>query len=95
MRKILLIPMFFALLALTVSAQLRKTSLHFPDAGSYKVLKGDFHMHTVFSDGVVWPVTRVEEAYNEDLDVIALSEHIEYRPHTKDITTTDHNRSYE
>ena len=76
-------------------AQLKKTHFHFPDAGGYKVLKADFHLHTVFSDGSVWPVTRVEEAYAEDLDVITLTEHIEYRPHLTDMSTTDHNRSYD
>ena len=81
--------------AYTAEAQVKKTPLRFPDAGGYKVLKGDFHIHTVFSDGVVWPVTRVEEAYAEDLDVITLTEHIEYRPHLTDMSTTDHNRSYD
>jgi len=80
----------------TAEAQIRKTPYRFPDAGEYKVLKGDLHIHTVFSDGVVWPVTRVEEAYAEDLDVITLTEHIEHRPHIlTDISTTDHNRSYD
>ena len=27
-----------------------------PDVNGFKVLKCDFHMHTVFSDGRVWPV---------------------------------------
>ena len=34
------------------------------------------------------------EAYREGLDAIALTEHIEYRPHQKDIQAS-HNRSYE
>ena len=82
-------------LAYTAEAQVKKNPYRFPDAGGYKVLKADFHIHTVFSDGVVWPVTRVEEAYAEDLDVITLTEHIEYRPHLNDMSTTDHNRSYD
>ena len=81
--------------AITAEAQIRKTPVRFPDAGEYKVLKADFHIHTFFSDGNVSPVTRVEEAYSEDLDVIAISDHIEYRPNMPDKTTTDHNRSYE
>ncbi len=76
-------------------AQLKKTPYRFPDAGNYKVLKADFHVHTVFSDGSVWPVTRVEEAYAEDMDVITLTEHIEHRPRLDDITSKDHNRSYD
>ena len=47
-----------------------------------------------FSDGLVWPTVRVDEAYREGLDAISLTEHIEYRPHKKDIIA-DHNRSYE
>ena len=51
-------------------------------------------MHTVFSDGDVWPVVRVEEAWREGLDAIAITDHIEVQPHKKDIPT-QHNRSYE
>ena len=89
---------FLTILLLTYTAaeaQLKKMPYRFPNAGEYIVLKADLHMHTVFSDGVVWPITRVEEAYAEDLDVITLTEHIEVRPHLTDISTTDHNRSYE
>ncbi len=50
-----------------------------PDVEGYKVLKGDFHIHTVFSDGNVWPTTRVQEAIWEGLDVIAITEHIDTR----------------
>ena len=79
----------------TAEAQVRKTPYRFPDTGEYKVLKADFHIHTVFSDGVVWPVARVEEAYAEDLDVIAIADHVESRPHLTDMSTTDHNRAYD
>jgi len=51
-----------------------------PDAGEFKILKGDFHMHTLFSDGLVMPVDRVNEAIDNGLDVIAITDHIEYRP---------------
>jgi len=33
-----------------------------PGAGEYLVLEADLHMHTVFSDGQLWPVTRGMEA---------------------------------
>lgn len=36
----------------------------------------------------------MDEAYREGLDAISLTEHIEYRPHKKDIVS-DHNRSFE
>ena len=32
-----------------------------PNVGAYQVLKCDFHMHTVFSDGQVWPTIRNQE----------------------------------
>lgn len=93
MKKILLTAALCATLLLPASAQQRK-ELQLPDIDGYTTLKGDFHIHTVFSDGVVWPTVRVDEAYREGLDVLALTEHIEYRPHKADISA-DHNRSYE
>ena len=36
-----------------------------PDVNGYKVLKCDFHTHTVFSDGLVWPTIRLQEAWSE------------------------------
>ena len=66
----------------------------FPDIAGYKTLKCDLHMHTVFSDGTVWPTVRVDEAVREGLDLIALSDHIEYQPHKADVPT-NHNRPYE
>ena len=52
-----------------------------PDAGEYKVLKGDFHIHSIFSDGNTMPKDRVLEAVDNGLDVISITDHIEYRPH--------------
>lgn len=74
--------------------QTKDKDINIPDLDNYKTLKCDFHIHTVFSDGLVWPTVRVDEAYSEGLDAISLTEHIEYRPHTDDIKA-DHNRSYE
>ena len=74
-------------------AQVRR-EIQVPDIMGYKTLKCDFHMHTVFSDGLVWPTVRVDEAWQEGLDAIAITDHIEYQPHKQDIPT-NHNRSYE
>jgi predicted metal-dependent phosphoesterase TrpH len=63
-----------------------------PDFAGYKVLKGDFHIHTVFSDGVVWPTYRIQEAWRDGLDILAISDHIEYRPHSQYINA-DRNTS--
>jgi len=74
------------------SAQRQLNNL--PDIPGYKTLKGDFHIHTVFSDGEVWPTFRVDEAVREGLDVIAITDHIEYLPH-KSYITASHNDPYE
>ena len=50
-----------------------------PDVEGYKTLKGDFHIHTVFSDGNVWPETRVREAVWEGLDILSITDHIDTR----------------
>ena len=50
-----------------------------PDIEGYVTLKGDFHIHTMFSDGIVWPAARVQEALWEGLDVIAITDHIDSR----------------
>lgn len=74
-------------------SQVRDT-IKIPDILGYKTLKYDPHIHTVFSDGRVWPTIRVEEAWREGLDAISITDHIEYRPFIKDVVA-DHNRAYE
>ncbi len=67
-----------------MGAQVRD-SLPVPSLPGYKTLKGDFHIHTVFSDGEVWPTTRVSEAWSQGLDVIALTDHAGTHPHRSDV----------
>lgn len=74
-------------------AQVRH-EIQIPDILGYKTLKCDLHMHTVFSDGLVWPTVRVDEAWREGFDVISITDHIEYQPH-KDDVPTNHNRPYD
>ena len=82
-------------MALPLSAQIQvRGKIAIPDLKGYVTLKCDFHTHTVFSDGTVWPTERIDEAYREGLDAIAITDHIEYRPHKEDIIAS-HNRSYE
>ena len=69
--------------------------IEFPDLPGYKTLVCDLHMHSVFSDGSVWPDIRVQEAIKDGLDVIATTEHLEYQPWKDDIPHPDRNRSYE
>lgn len=70
-----------------------RREIRIPNVDGYKVLKCDFHTHTVFSDGKVWPDTRVMEAWQEGLDAVAITDHIEYLPH-KEIIKADLNESY-
>jgi len=77
---------------LTAFTQSRK-EISIPDIKGFKTLKCDFHMHTVFSDGAVWPDIRIDEAWLEGLDAIAITDHLEYQP--KDDVKGDHNRSYD
>lgn len=71
-----------------------RTPVQLPEVPGYVTLKCDFHIHTVFSDGLVWPTIRSEEAWRQGLDAIAITDHLEYQPHKADVTT-NHNRSYE
>jgi hypothetical protein len=93
----------FIFLVFLLSASLTKGQPHahesenpvsFPDIPGYLSLTTDLHQHTVFSDGSVWPDIRVMEALRENLDVISLTEHLEYQPHSQDIPHPDRNRSY-
>ncbi len=93
---------------ITVQAQLRnqdvyelqefnqsrvRTEIAIPGFAGYQTLKCDFHIHTIFSDGKVWPDIRVNEAWQYGLDAIAITDHIEYRPN-KEILKGDLNESY-
>ena len=71
-----------------------RETVRIPDIPGYRTLKCDFHIHTVFSDGVVWPTVRVREAWEEGLDAIAITDHIEDQP-SKAFIGGDHNSSYE
>ncbi len=81
------------LLAPFATADVRH-KINIPDILGYKTLKCDFHIHTVFSDGTVWPTVRIDEAWREGLDAISITDHIEYLPHKQDIPT-NHGRPYE
>jgi len=87
--------MFLLLLStLSFPQESTRKEINVPDILGYKTLKCDFHTHTVFSDGSVWPDIRIEEAWREGLDCIAITDHIEYQPHKSDIIKNN-NRSYD
>lgn len=107
MKKLFLFLCYFGI-TLSLNAQLRNNDIYevtemnqsivgniirIPDFGGYITLKCDFHIHTVFSDGKVWPDVRVNEAWQEGLDAIAITDHIEYRP-LRDVVKGDLNESF-
>lgn len=71
-----------------------RENIYIPEVDGYKVLKCDFHTHTIFSDGRVWPTIRNQEIWEEGLDAYAITDHIEYTPFSDDVRV-DYNRSYE
>jgi 3',5'-nucleoside bisphosphate phosphatase len=72
--------------------QLKKGDI--PDIPGFVSLKCDLHMHSVFSDGHVWPSQRVIEAVRDGLDVIAITDHIDYERYPENINK-DYNQPYE
>lgn len=94
---LIILPFFLCSFSITAQEHQHRASrpLSFPDIEGYVSLKTDLHQHTVFSDGHVWPNIRIMEALREGLDVISLTEHLEYQPHSRDIPHPDRNRSYE
>jgi hypothetical protein len=68
--------------------------ISFPDIPGFQTIICDFHQHTVFSDGLVWPDIRVLEALNDGLGAISITDHLEYQPHKNDIPFPDRNRVY-
>jgi len=95
MKTILRLSAVFILIATltspSVSAQRRTYNL--PQLDGKVTLKCDFHTHTMFSDGYVWPTVRVDEAFRDGLDVLSITDHIEYLPH-KDYIPTDFNAAW-
>jgi len=108
MRKIKLVLFLLAFGLTTVKAQVNDGVMRFdeqrspqkrdiitiPDVNGYKVLKCDFHIHTVFSDGTVWPNIRLQEVWEEGLDAMAITDHIESHSHQNEVIP-DNNRAYD
>ena len=69
-------------------------AIEFPDVGGYHTLAVDLHTHSVFSDGSVWPVIRVQESERDGLALLAVTEHLEHQPRAADIPNPDRNRSF-
>ena len=91
MKRLIIIILLFVSLPRLVDGQRRIVNL--PDLPGYVTLKCDFHMHTVFSDGNVWPTYRLLEANRDGLDAFAITDHVEYTP-KKDYVPVDLNAAW-
>ena len=81
------------LIVFSINAQKRKEFFKSPKGVFY--ISSDLHIHSVFSDGSVWPTIRVDEAVRDSIDLISLTEHLEYQSHISDIPHTNRNRSFQ
>ncbi|MBQ3260692.1 MAG: PHP domain-containing protein [Alistipes sp.] len=61
----------------------QRVAFNVPQINGYNVYKADLHTHSIFSDGDVSIGLRMKEAWADGLDVYAVTEHMEYRPHEK------------
>lgn len=84
----------FAALAAAMPAVAQERAIEFPDIDGYRTFAVDLHTHSVFSDGMVWPIIRVQESERDGLALLAVTEHLEYQPWREDIPHPDRNRSY-
>ena len=57
----------------------RRTEIVLPQVKGFNCYKGDFHVHTSYSDGRVNPAGRVVEAWRDGLDIVAITDHFEGR----------------
>lgn len=78
-----------------VLAQAVRYEIPLPALPGTQAMLCDLHMHTVFSDGSVWPRVRVDEAWRLGLHAIAITDHIEYQPWKDDVKVENLDRSYE
>lgn len=75
-------------------AENTRQEIRIPSAvDGYMALKADLHTHTYFSDGSVSPEMRVDEAWKTGLDVLAITDHIEYKTN-REYIRGDENVSY-
>ncbi|MAU63358.1 MAG: PHP domain-containing protein [Flavobacteriaceae bacterium] len=83
------------LIITSLSSYSQKRKVFFKSPAGVYFISSDLHIHSVFSDGAVWPTVRVDEAIRDSLDLISLTEHLEYQSHISDIPHTNRNRSFQ
>ena len=91
MKKLLFILAFAGLCISNVEAQkkipaqvnicnespVRRTEIILPQVKGFNCYKADLHVHTSYSDGAVTPAGRVNEAWYDGLDILAITDHLE------------------
>ena len=55
----------------------RRTEIILPQVKGFNCYKADLHVHTSYSDGAVTPAGRVNEAWYDGLDILAITDHLE------------------
>lgn len=61
--------------------QIARQEFVVPEVNGFHIYKADLHIHTFYSDAQVSPELRVKEAWFDGLDIIAITDHVEYRKH--------------
>lgn len=56
-----------------------RTEIVLPQVNGYNIYKADLHVHSIYSDANLTPEQRVKEAWLDGLDIMAMTDHIEYR----------------
>lgn len=69
----------------TACTPVERRNIVIPDVEGYKVLKADLHTHTFFSDGHLSPDMRIREAWIDGLDILAITDHLEWRKFEPDM----------
>ena len=82
------------IILITFNSYTQKRKVFFKSSKGNFLISSDLHIHSVFSDGEVWPSIRIKEARRDSLDLISLTEHLEYLSYRNDIIIPDRNRSY-
>ena len=58
----------------------RRTEIILPEkVNGLNIYKADLHAHTIYSDADLSPRERVKEAWFDGLDILAITDHVEYR----------------
>lgn len=74
--------------SLAKQAKANRTEIILPHVKGYNCYKGDFHVHTTYSDGRLNPAARVIEAWLDGLDIVAITDHYEHHSGVRNMLKT-------